>query len=98
MTYSGKYVELPSPEEVPNINLHVVNFHRPMLGTFHAKFSKPKFPSLARFSERESHVDSRRLVIVDRQIAITQSNNIQVRISGAASFSLLAQLNSLTGQ
>ncbi|KAI9715716.1 MAG: hypothetical protein M1828_000731 [Chrysothrix sp. TS-e1954] len=52
--YTGKSIKIPPPEEIPNIDLSVVNFHRPMLGTFHAKF-----------------------MIVDRQIAITQSNNIQ---------------------
>ncbi|KAF2093202.1 phospholipase D/nuclease [Rhizodiscina lignyota] len=36
--YTGKSVELPSKEEIPNIDLQVVNYHRPMLGTFHSKF------------------------------------------------------------
>lgn len=31
-------VGLPSPEDIPNIDLHIVNFHRPPLGTFHSKF------------------------------------------------------------
>ncbi|KAF2723047.1 hypothetical protein K431DRAFT_220806 [Polychaeton citri CBS 116435] len=31
-------VNLPSLEEMPNVDLEVVNFHRPPLGTFHCKF------------------------------------------------------------
>ncbi|KAF2140413.1 uncharacterized protein K452DRAFT_360026 [Aplosporella prunicola CBS 121167] len=31
-------VALPSQEEIPNIDMEVVNYHRPVLGTFHAKF------------------------------------------------------------
>lgn len=47
-------VKLPPRSELPNLDLTVVNFHRPMLGTFHAKF-----------------------MVVDRSIALAQSNNIQ---------------------
>ncbi|KAI9683660.1 MAG: hypothetical protein M1829_004965 [Trizodia sp. TS-e1964] len=36
--YTGKNVALPSPAEIPNIDLQVCNYHRPILGTFHAKF------------------------------------------------------------
>ena len=52
-TYTTGQVKLPSPEEVPSLEMEVMNFHRPALGTFHAKF-----------------------MIVDRKIALTQSNNI----------------------
>jgi len=45
---------LPKPEEIPNIDMEVVNFHRPIFGTFHSKY-----------------------MVVDRKIAILQSNNIQ---------------------
>lgn len=31
-------VGLPNPEDIPNIDLAVVNFHKPPLGTFHSKF------------------------------------------------------------
>lgn len=31
-------VGLPSPEEIPNIDLQVMNFHKPMLGTYHCKY------------------------------------------------------------
>ncbi|RMD40136.1 hypothetical protein DV735_g4993, partial [Chaetothyriales sp. CBS 134920] len=31
-------IRLPHPDEVPNLDLEVVNYHRPLLGTFHAKF------------------------------------------------------------
>ena len=51
-------VKLPSHDEIPNLDLQVVNFHRPLLGTFHAKF-----------------------MVVDRSIAIVQSNNIQVGLT-----------------
>ncbi|KAK2031658.1 hypothetical protein LX32DRAFT_556817 [Colletotrichum zoysiae] len=36
--YTGKAVGLPSKQEIPNIDLEVMNYHDPMLGTFHAKF------------------------------------------------------------
>lgn len=36
--YSGGKVKLPSSEEIPNIDLQVINYHRPVFGTFHAKF------------------------------------------------------------
>lgn len=52
--YTAKAVKLPQPSEVPNLEIQVQNYHRPVLGTFHSKF-----------------------MIVDRQIAIVQSNNIQ---------------------
>ena len=52
--YLSKAVNLPKPDEIPNIDLQVMNFHRPMLGTFHCKY-----------------------MVVDRKIAVLQSNNIQ---------------------
>jgi hypothetical protein len=36
--YLGKAVNLPAPEDIPNIDLQVINYHRPMLGTFHCKY------------------------------------------------------------
>jgi hypothetical protein len=36
--YTGKDVGIPSPEEIPNIDLQVINYHRPLLGTFHCKY------------------------------------------------------------
>lgn len=50
---NGK-IRIPPPEELPNLDLEVVNFHRPVFGTFHSKY-----------------------MVVDRRIAIVQSNNIQ---------------------
>ncbi|PGH16839.1 hypothetical protein AJ79_01483 [Helicocarpus griseus UAMH5409] len=47
-------VQLPAPEHVPNLELEVLNYHKPMLGTFHSKF-----------------------MLVDRRVALLQSNNIQ---------------------
>lgn len=52
--YTGKNVKIPSPEEMPNIDMQVMNYHQAMVGTFHAKY-----------------------MVVDRKIAILQSNNIQ---------------------
>ncbi|KAL8243917.1 hypothetical protein R6Q59_010175 [Mikania micrantha] len=46
-------IGLPAPEDIPNVNIEIVNYHKPALGTFHAKF-----------------------MIIDRRIAIVQSNNI----------------------
>ena len=36
--YTGKNIRLPSTKEAPNLDLQVLNYHRPMLGTFHSKF------------------------------------------------------------
>ncbi|KAI9712823.1 MAG: hypothetical protein M1820_001445 [Bogoriella megaspora] len=36
--YMGKMVRLPGPDEIPNVDMEVVNYHRPALGTFHSKF------------------------------------------------------------
>ncbi|GAA6013836.1 hypothetical protein JCM10207_008208 [Rhodosporidiobolus poonsookiae] len=47
---------LPDPAEVPHLSLQVINFHRPLLGTFHQK-----------------------AMVVDRKIALLNSNNIQDR-------------------
>ncbi|GHJ89197.1 hypothetical protein NliqN6_5599 [Naganishia liquefaciens] len=49
-------LKIPVPEEIPGIDLQVINFHRVLLGTFHAKF-----------------------LIVDRKVALINSNNIQDR-------------------
>ena len=37
-TFSGGTIKLPKRAEVLNLDLRVVNFHRPLIGTFHAKF------------------------------------------------------------
>ncbi|OTA79958.1 hypothetical protein M434DRAFT_401971 [Hypoxylon sp. CO27-5] len=52
--YTGSAVGLPASHEIPHIDLQVINYHRPLLGTFHAKY-----------------------MIVDRRVAVLQSNNIQ---------------------
>lgn len=52
--YTGQAVGLPACDEIPNIDLQVMNYHQPLLGTFHAKY-----------------------MIVDRRVAVLQSNNIQ---------------------
>jgi hypothetical protein len=31
-------IGLPSEDEIPGVSLEVVNYHRPLLGTFHAKY------------------------------------------------------------
>lgn len=35
----GGKVKLPAASEIPNVDLRVINFHRPVFGTFHAKFT-----------------------------------------------------------
>lgn len=52
--FTNTKVNIPAPHEIPNIDLQVMNYHHPLLGTFHCKY-----------------------MIVDRKIAILQSNNIQ---------------------
>lgn len=52
--YSGEKIQLPKPDEVPNLDMEVCSFHVPLLGTLHAKF-----------------------MVVDRQIGIVESNNIE---------------------
>ncbi|KAI9776650.1 MAG: hypothetical protein M1839_009456 [Geoglossum umbratile] len=37
-SYTTGAVQLPSPDEIPNIDMEVINFHRPLLGTFHSKY------------------------------------------------------------
>jgi phosphatidylserine/phosphatidylglycerophosphate/cardiolipin synthase-like enzyme len=37
--YVGGKVKLPPASEIPNVDLQVINFHRPVFGTFHAKFT-----------------------------------------------------------
>ncbi|WWC94525.1 hypothetical protein V866_001371 [Kwoniella sp. B9012] len=49
-------LDLPKKEEVQGLDMEVINFHRVLLGTFHAKF-----------------------LIVDRKVALINSNNIQDR-------------------
>jgi hypothetical protein len=51
-------IDLPTQTEVPGIDLEVINFHRVLLGTFHAKF-----------------------LVVDRKVALLNSNNIQGELS-----------------
>jgi phosphatidylserine/phosphatidylglycerophosphate/cardiolipin synthase-like enzyme len=36
--YTGKNVGLPAKSEIPHVDLEVMNYHDPMLGTFHSKF------------------------------------------------------------
>jgi phosphatidylserine/phosphatidylglycerophosphate/cardiolipin synthase-like enzyme len=36
--YSGKTIQLPTPEEIPNLDFEVISFHKLVLGTLHAKF------------------------------------------------------------
>ena len=52
--YSGDKIQLPKPDEVPNLDMEVSSFHVPLLGTLHAKF-----------------------MVVDRQIGIVESNNME---------------------
>ncbi|KAK4651932.1 hypothetical protein QC762_606880 [Podospora pseudocomata] len=52
--FAGPNVNLPRRSEIPNLEMDVVNYHQPVMGTFHAKY-----------------------VVVDRKIALLQSNNVQ---------------------
>jgi hypothetical protein len=36
--YTGDKIKMPPPDQIPFIDLQVVNYHRPALGTFHSKF------------------------------------------------------------
>jgi hypothetical protein len=36
--WTGKALQFPTPDEIPNIDMEIMNFHTPMLGTFHAKY------------------------------------------------------------
>ncbi|KAI0515322.1 hypothetical protein F5B22DRAFT_608017 [Xylaria bambusicola] len=36
--YTGDAVNLPSRKDIPYVDLQVMNYHQPVLGTFHAKF------------------------------------------------------------
>lgn len=59
--FTGKEVQIPAFDEVPGLDLEVVNYHRPAVGTFHSKY-----------------------MIVDRKIALLNSNNIQDRCNLAS--------------
>ncbi|KAI1326230.1 phospholipase D/nuclease [Xylariaceae sp. FL0255] len=52
--YVGGAVKLPAKADIPHVDLQVMNFHQPLLGTFHAKY-----------------------MVVDRQFAVLQSDNLQ---------------------
>lgn len=32
-------IQLPASHEIPNVDLEVINYHRPIFGTFHSKFT-----------------------------------------------------------
>jgi phosphatidylserine/phosphatidylglycerophosphate/cardiolipin synthase-like enzyme len=36
--WTGEKLKIPPPQEIPNLDLKIVNYHRPALGTFHSKF------------------------------------------------------------
>ncbi len=36
--WTAKAVQLPAAGEIPHIDMQVVNYHRPIFGTFHSKF------------------------------------------------------------
>ena len=38
LTFCRKGIELPKPEEMPNLDFEAINHHQPLLGTLHAKF------------------------------------------------------------
>lgn len=48
-TSAWKSVDLPDLSEIPNLEFEVINFHRVLLGTLHAKCARPP-----RFSSQRS--------------------------------------------
>lgn len=36
--YLGAAVALPHPDEIPNLEIQVINYHKPLFGTFHCKY------------------------------------------------------------
>ena len=54
---------LPEENEIPHLTVEILNYHRPLMGTFHVK-----------------------LLLVDRQVALINSNNIQDRPNVEACF------------
>jgi hypothetical protein len=36
--YTGKSIQLPHPDDIPNLDFEVISLHRLFLGTLHAKF------------------------------------------------------------
>jgi len=36
--WTSERIQLPAESEIPNVDLQVLNYHRPALGTFHSKF------------------------------------------------------------
>lgn len=42
--YTAKEVKLPDPADIPNVDLHVINYHKPPLGTFHGESISPCLP------------------------------------------------------
>ena len=39
LTTRRKGIQLPKPEEIPHLDFEAINFHKPLLGTLHAKFT-----------------------------------------------------------
>ncbi|KAL2866515.1 IQ calmodulin-binding motif protein [Aspergillus lucknowensis] len=37
-SYAAGKVHLPTSQEIPHVDMQVINYHRPIFGTFHAKF------------------------------------------------------------
>ncbi|KAG8961639.1 hypothetical protein FRC05_005843 [Tulasnella sp. 425] len=52
--WTAEQIKLPPKSELPGLDFEIVNYHRPVFGTFHAKY-----------------------VVIDRRIALINSNNIQ---------------------
>jgi hypothetical protein len=64
-------VHIPKPEEMPNVDLEVVNYHRPFVGTSPTLSFAVAKPKAGTFHAK--------FMIVDRKIACLNSNNIQDR-------------------
>jgi hypothetical protein len=70
--YISSAVNLPAPDEIPNLDMEVTNYHKPALGTFHGKF-------LIVSHRIDSCPSAGDVAQVDRRIALINSNNVQDR-------------------
>ncbi|KAL5049022.1 hypothetical protein BDW71DRAFT_177025 [Aspergillus fruticulosus] len=66
--YAAGKVNLPATEEIPHLDMQVINYHRPIFGTFHAKFMV---------------VDRRVALLQSNNIQDNDNLEMMVRVEGA---------------
>lgn len=66
-SYTGKSVGLPAPDEIPNVDLEVMNLHTIPLGTLHSKFCV---------------VDGKHAVIMSNNMADNDNMEMMVHLEG----------------